>query len=180
MKYWIISDTHFGHDNIKKYCNRPDDCDEQILKNLKNIPQDDILIHLGDFCLGNDEYWHKRFFEIVKCKAILVKGNHDKKSYSWYYKNGWNFVCEKFDFKHEGKYITFSHIPQKITNINIHGHYHDTLPRLLRDENVVKGEKERNDTDFVLSNYNLKFHKLVSIEKDYNNFKPVLLDSLIK
>ena len=29
---WVISDTHFEHDNIKKLCYRPDDYNEQITK----------------------------------------------------------------------------------------------------------------------------------------------------
>jgi calcineurin-like phosphoesterase family protein len=46
---WIIGDTHLYHDNIVKYCNRPEDHTEILIKNLQDmIHEDDTLIHLGD------------------------------------------------------------------------------------------------------------------------------------
>jgi calcineurin-like phosphoesterase family protein len=178
-KIWIITDTHLGHDNIIKYCNRPENHNELILEGLKAINKGDELIHLGDFCIGKDKEWHEKFVALLPdVKKILILGNHDKQSKDWYLRNGWDFVCEQFSNNYYGKYITFSHIPIKgVQNINIHGHYHNNLPRLLAQNYVVEGEKERNDRDFALVNYNPKLHKLLCIEDE--NYKPVLLETFI-
>lgn len=172
---WIITDTHFGHDKMVEYCGRPKNHSDLILKNLAMIQTGDILIHLGDFCIGNDELWHKLFFEELSgVRKILVKGNHDRKSNNWYLTHGWDFVCDKFSDHFFGNYITFSHIPiNGIQNINIHGHFHNTLHRLL-DKKFYPGEEERNKEDFPLENYNPKLHRLITIEN--TNYKPILLE----
>lgn len=185
-KIWIITDTHLGHDNIVKYCNRPENHSELILEGLSKIKEGDTIIHLGDFCIGKDAYWHKEFFDrIPNTKRILILGNHDKKHKNWYLRNGWDFVCEQFSNNYFGKYITFSHIPiaenrfiKDIENINIHGHYHNNLPRLLKKQFVVEGEKERNDKDFILEHYNPKLHRLLCIEDE--NYQPILLETFIR
>ena len=49
MEYFAISDTHFLHNNIIKYCNRPQDHNRIMIKNwIKNVRDDDIVFHLGD------------------------------------------------------------------------------------------------------------------------------------
>jgi len=50
---WIISDTHFFHENIGRYCNRPENWQELIFKNWNDlISPDGTVLHLGDFVLG--------------------------------------------------------------------------------------------------------------------------------
>ena len=56
MKLWIIADTHFYHENIKRYQGRPDDFNEQIIRNwCKLVAYDDVVIHLGDVIFGLDK-----------------------------------------------------------------------------------------------------------------------------
>lgn len=86
MNYYFISDTHFYHGNIIRYCNRPfktvNEMNSTIVKNInKEVKEDDILIHGGDFAYGrmssieNIEYIR----QFIVCKnIILVCGNHDK------------------------------------------------------------------------------------------------------
>ena len=38
---YIIPDTHLGHENIKKYCNRPNNCEKIIEKNWNEIVKAD-------------------------------------------------------------------------------------------------------------------------------------------
>lgn len=54
MKIWITTDTHFGHDMLIQY-GRPTDFSERIFKGLEQVSPGDMLIHLGDFCIGKDE-----------------------------------------------------------------------------------------------------------------------------
>ena len=56
-RLFFTSDTHFNHTNILQYCNRPfkivDQMNETIITNWNNVVEpDDIVFHLGDFCLG--------------------------------------------------------------------------------------------------------------------------------
>ena len=88
----------------------------------------DTLIHLGDICIGNDAEWHKRFFANANCRCILVRGNHDSKSLSWYMSHGWQFACDRMDLNLYGKHIAFSHKPlpdDGSFDLNIHGHFHN-------------------------------------------------------
>ena len=179
MNYWIITDTHFGHKKMEEYCGRPSDFEKRIFQGLKKIKPDDVVIHLGDFCIGEDSKWHDLWNSaLFSNKRILVKGNHDKKSNTWYYSHGWHAVVDSFNLNYNGKLITFSHIPIKgIQNINIHGHFHNNLHRLLEDKYVVEGEKERNDKDFPLELYDKNIYKLLAIED--TKYEPILLDNLI-
>ncbi len=127
MKAYIISDTHFNHDKIKEYCNRPDNHEALLSSSMDKIKDSDLLIHLGDICIGNDEEVHRNI-SALPCRKILVMGNHDSKSWSWYMEHGWDFVCDAFRLKYCGKIIMFSHIPQPwdgIWEINVHGHLHN-------------------------------------------------------
>jgi len=163
---------------MSEYCGRPEDFSEQILQNIfKDLSPGDTLIHLGDFCFGRDDYWHNRLYTSLPafCKRILVRGNHDKKSNDWYLNHGWHFVCDEFSTTYFGKYVTFSHKPvMNIKNINVHGHFHNHLPRLLREDWVVEGEKERNADVLCGLNEN---HKLLFIEG--TDYHPVLLEKFL-
>lgn len=163
MKYYIISDTHFNHDEIIDYCDRPDNHEEILMKGMANINKHDALIHLGDICMGNDHIVHLNIIQFVHCKKILVLGNHDSKSASWYLDHGWDFVCDSFKMKYGGKNICFSHKPQPWDgdwDLNIHGHLH----------NLGHRDSEYKDLK--------KWHRLYSPE--LMNYKPVELNRFIQ
>jgi len=125
---YIVSDTHFEHKKIKDYENRPDNFNELIVKNWNDIVKDeDIVIHLGDVSFGDEEVWNK-YIPNLKGKKILVRGNHDTKSDTWYIKHGIMFMCEELIMKKYGKTILFSHRPKlnlsEEYDVNIHGHCH--------------------------------------------------------
>jgi calcineurin-like phosphoesterase family protein len=51
---WFTSDTHFGHNNILKFCKRPwntvEEMDEALINNWNAVVgTNDIVFHLGDF-----------------------------------------------------------------------------------------------------------------------------------
>lgn len=178
MKFYLITDTHFNHKKMVEYCGRPENFDELIWQSLESLPPDCTLIHLGDICIGNDVEVHERIKKLPY-KKVLIKGNHDKKSNTWYLNHGWDDVAKDMTGHHFGRYITFSHIPVKdVQNWNIHGHYHNNLPRILAKKWVVDGEKERNDRDFPLDQYNKNIYKLLAIEN--TNYQAVELEEFIK
>ena len=164
INFWLISDTHFSHRNICKYCNRPKDFETIIINNLikwKRVNGNDVLIHLGDFAFKDYSKWTKIWNDILgDTKRILVIGNHEHKSVDTYLKDGWSFVCDDFSITYKGKKILFSHKPTPDCgyDFNIHGHCHNKLP--------TKAE-----------GYNKKRQKLVKME---HNYKPIALNELIK
>ena len=162
MKYYIITDTHFNHtEKMTEYCKRPKDYNELIWKGLDTLNHTDVLIHLGDICIGNDAEIHGHL-QYMTFKKILIRGNHDKKSNSWYLEHGWDFVCEQFMNTYFGKKILFSHFPIEDCgyDINIHGHFHNSDHRRHEPELVaVKNDKQKL---LVLEDVN---YKPVNLEK---------------
>lgn len=161
---YLTTDTHFGHEMMcSKFGIRPKGFEAIILSNLMALPEDSTLVHLGDFCIGDDEEWHKKFMENIPCKRkVLVRGNHDNKSDTWYYNNGWSFICSSFIARYFGKRILFSHIPKDhshypFTQINVHGHTH--------------GDRHRDEE--LKDIYDPPYHREIALEK--TGLKPVLL-----
>lgn len=130
MKTWIISDTHFNHDKLleEDYGGRPLNWAEKFQKNIKVVQKEDLLIHCGDVCIGKDEEMHAKFIVPIPAKKILVRGNHDKKSTTWYLNHGWDMVVDTFIDYRLGKRVLYTHIPSPDLygcDFNIHGHIHN-------------------------------------------------------
>ena len=133
-KIWFCSDTHFNHANIIEYCNRPyhdiTEMSETIIANWNNVVnKDDIVWHLGDFCLGPDQ--KKTIPQLVSRlngKINLVLGNHDHHSIDFYYKSGFNRVYDRPVIINN--FVILSHAPLewvKDPMYNIFGHVHDNV-----------------------------------------------------
>lgn len=144
MKEWLITDTHFDHDNIGVYCARPDGWMDLILKNWREIvAPEDVVIHLGDVQVGNRHKLTELLYSVPGTK-ILVRGNHDNESCMWYMKHGFQAAVD--GLKYAG--VTFTHCPVNSlydgTDLNIHGHLHNdawkpnhSFQRLLAIEHVA-------------------------------------------
>ena len=165
MNIIITTDTHFNHKKLIEY-GRDENFEEKTKKWLKNnIKDNDLLIHLGDVCIGNDIDNNNWFKNELRCKTYLVRGNHDKKSIEWYLKNGWDVCADRLDIEMFGKRICFSHTPiawDGYFDINLHGHFHDTDHRRF--------EPEFNG---VICGYN----KLLALEN--NDYKSWYLKNLV-
>lgn len=82
MTIFYTSDSHFGHENIIKYCDRPfsntDEMDERLISNWNEVVQpEDTVYHLGDAALGKID---KSLANVGRLNGykILVLGNHDR------------------------------------------------------------------------------------------------------
>ena len=131
MKYWITTDTHFGHKNIIEYCGRPIGFEELIIENLKKVvAYDDVIIHLGDVAFRDHNSWVRRFCESIPGKKILCIGNHDRNSTSWYIDKGFCIACHELIIPIYGEKISFTHRESTSNNytLNIHGHGHNNGP----------------------------------------------------
>ena len=129
-KIWIISDNHFNHKNIIKYCNRPfstvEEMNETMIENWNKVVRDeDEVFCLGDFALcGKDkiiEIGHQ-----LRGRKRLIEGNHDGASLQTYYDAGFEMVSKYPIILNE--FFILSHIPQNIQKdgvyANIFGHIH--------------------------------------------------------
>jgi len=81
MKYFT-SDTHFFHENIIKFCNRPfdniKDMGQVLINNWNDIVgKDDEVYHLGDFAFTGNIKAIKTLKESLNGKIHLILGNHD-------------------------------------------------------------------------------------------------------
>lgn len=159
MNFYVITDTHFGHEKIHEFCDRPKGFENRILTAIHHtVSYDDVLIHLGDICWGDDVDWHIQLKNSCPGKMWLVRGNHDKKSTSWYLSHGWDCVVSTLTLKMFGQVILMSHKPQIDTgyDINIHGHFHNNDFRNHEsDLRAIKNNKQ----------------KLVMIEHGYRPFR---------
>ena len=172
-KIFLCSDTHFGHDREflwgpRGFTNYVEH-DTAVIENWNNVvTDDDIVYHLGDVMLGDNNYG-------MGCLAMLngqikiIPGNHDTPTRLELYKKLPNVevlgLAEMIKYKKYNFYL--SHHPTLTSNlekapylrmhlINMYGHTHQT-------------KRFFNDTPFM-------FH----VGLDSNNCTPILIDDAIE
>ena len=137
MKIFVISDTHFYHKNIIRYCNRPFESIEEmnaaLIKNWnKTVSNDDIVIFCGDFCFCRTAEKKEVTTAItnqLNGHKIIVKGNHDFKQLK-YTDCGWD---AEFYQEWAINGLNFRHRPDNIQSdaekwdIIFYGHVHDKV-----------------------------------------------------
>lgn len=130
---YFISDTHFGHSNIIKYCNRPFDdvhlMNKTIFDNInKVVKHDDILYILGDFCFRSKKPIDYRLR--ISCREVhLILGNHDKRKDFFIDDtttdmNGFSSIQEVKELIYCNKRIYLSHYPHRSWPASHKGSYH--------------------------------------------------------
>lgn len=81
---WFTSDTHFGHANVLRFCDRPWESIEQMNKALVDninarVAPSDTLYLLGDFSFKMPVEAARELRGKIRCRDIhWVPGNHDK------------------------------------------------------------------------------------------------------
>lgn len=132
---WVWSDTHFGHKNIIKYCDRPYPTVELmnacLLGNYKNVVQpNDIVIFGGDVGFMTEPKINEILDQMPGYKIQIV-GNHDIHRDGKLYDLNFDerYLCMVLDVvDHDTEYqLLFTHYP--MTNVpagcvNVHGHIH--------------------------------------------------------
>lgn len=170
MKTYLISDTHFNHKNIIKYCNRPFNDIMEMNKTIINnwnkiVSPDDIVYHLGDFFLGS-KYDLEDIVSKLNGKIYLIRGNHDRLTVKFYEDAG-IIVLKNAPIILDEYHVILSHRPLPDTMIkngfiNIHGHIHEKKLEDIYDNTLYSKDKHLN----------------VSI--DVTNYEPLLLEKVLK
>ena len=171
---WLSSDSHFGHSNIIKYCNRPfkdpQEMDEAIIENHnKLVKPEDIWYHLGDV------YFTKKCYALERMNGHkrLILGNHDDGKDPYLQQHFEKILVWRM-FPEFGLLLT--HVPVHLGEINnphaesrkekysvnIHGHLHEK--RVTYYDNKLK--KEINDPRYV------------SVCMEHINYSPVNIEEL--
>lgn len=91
--FYVISDTHFFHDNIVKFCGRdkqlewligPDEAEridhnEYMVQKWNEVVQPgDPVLHLGDVGFGKNPWQTEQMVKRLNGDKYLLYGNHDK------------------------------------------------------------------------------------------------------
>ena len=170
---WFTSDTHFGHENVLGFCDRPWDAiqamNDQLIDNINRlVAPDDTLYHLGDYSFKMTSADAADLRKRINCKDIhLIPGNHDK---DWTQPAvSWAFKVEKpiCVLKVEKMKLVLSHYPiadwqgMAHGSIHLHGHIH-TDGMKYNELNRMQG----------LYRYD--------VGVDANSYQPVSLEEIVK
>lgn len=169
MRYFVVSDFHFGHFNIIRYTNRPfkslEEMNETIIKrHNERVKPEDTVLFLGDFCFRSksgrgegDGFKAEHYLNQLNGKFIFVKGNHDRN-------NSLNTHIEKLIFSYAGKNYHFTHSPDNADfryDVNFVGHVHN----LWKFNRIRSGET---------------FTDLINVSCDVWDYYPQTIEELLK
>lgn len=138
---WFISDTHWGHENIMRFCpsrtvlgKTIEEHDEALIERWNaTVRPKDTVYHCGDFAFaGRKEkmQWAKRLNGLIK----IVRGNHDTQRSEKYTDLGMVLLPSAFPLPGL-RDVVLSHVPlhpMALANrwrLNVHGHLHEGLVR---------------------------------------------------
>jgi calcineurin-like phosphoesterase family protein len=170
---YYTSDTHFGHNNIIKHCNRPfssiDEMDEMLIQNWNNIvKQNDAIYIIGDLIFRLKPEKIDVYLQRLNGKKHLIIGNHDR---SWINKTPakhhfFESVNPMLYINDNGRSIIMCHYPMM------------TWPKQNKGAYMIYGH--------IHNNINLPFWQLIeenprmlNAGTDINQFKPATLEELI-
>ena len=169
MKTYIISDTHFNHENIIKYCNRPfssiKEMNETLINNWnKIVKKNDIVYHLGDFFLGS-KFDLKEIVNKLNGQIYLIRGNHEHLNVKSYEDAG-IIVLKNAPILLKEYKVALTHRPLpngmlKEGYVNLHGHIHNKKLEDIYDSKLY--DKTRH----------------LNVSCDVLNFQPVLINDLL-
>lgn len=112
---FFTSDTHFGHANIIKLCNRPfkdvEEMNEKLIENWnKVVSEDGTVFHLGDFAFGGSSVWNS-IIPRLNGHINLIMGNHDRKNLRQGYMSYFDMVVPQLQIEIEDNSIYLNHYP---------------------------------------------------------------------
>jgi calcineurin-like phosphoesterase family protein len=135
-KIFYISDTHFSHENIIKFDNRPfksvEEMNNTMLENWNSVVRkEDVVCILGDFIWKfKDEDFE--FVKRLNGSKRLILGNHDRCK-SAKFKNLFESITRYEKIKDGDKTIVLCHYPivayegsYNGRNLHFYGHVHTT------------------------------------------------------
>ena len=195
-KIWLISDCHFYHFNIIRYCHRPyktvEEMNEDIIQKWNDtVSPEDTVWNLGDFAFFTKKDHDKicKLIQRLNGKIHLLLGNHDRhvcNNLRFWYDLGFEKVIDK-PFLFMDQYI-LSHEPLITKNKidltyhpklkNIYGHVHNSNADFYALTPEQQKEWNSKNPDIRTIPDVTKHWFNVSIE--VINYKPIQFDEVIE
>lgn len=131
---YFTADTHFGHQNIIRFCNRPfsntEEMDEALIKNWNSrVNGNDTVYILGDMFFRSINA--ESILKSLKGKKRLIIGNHDSSWMTKFNASKYFISMDSFLEISDGKHaLTLCHYPlvtwkHAKKSYMIHGHIHN-------------------------------------------------------
>lgn len=168
---FLTSDTHFGHENIIKYVNRPfqtvEEMDETLISNInKTVGEDDELYILGDFCMNGGYSKRSAYRNQINCRNVhLILGNHDTRLIANFRLSPFKSEQDYCELEYKDIKFCLSHYPflswngRERKSIMCHGHIHSNV----RNNEINQWQRLRR----------------FDVGVDANNYTPVSLDYIL-
>lgn len=186
MNIFFTSDTHFGHNNIISYCDRPDETtsqmDQRLIDNWNRVVQKgDIVYHLGDFSFHRKKEEVEKLLILLNGQIHLVLGNHDhdciRKAKGWASVTAMKDIKVKYIDKQgitRFQEITLCHYAMKVWKHSgygawqLYGHSHGTLPDDSSAFQMDVGVDANNFTPISFYQVKAFMEKKYYLPKDYH------------
>lgn len=183
---YFVSDTHFDHSNIVRYCDRPFNSGREMNKQLiskwnKTVSNGDTVLFGGDLSISSNPKRSAELNRKLNGSIILLKGNHDGfngsevpfpvqkstyftyeyrgKEYEFYYSHFPSDYQERTTRDDSRVQPKYARTPEWFDGWNIHGHVHNN---------------DMNEYPFV--NH---VEKSINIGVDVTNYKPVSIEQIV-
>ena len=171
-KVFFTSDTHFTHANIIRFCSRPfknvEEMDETMIANWNRVvSENDIVFHLGDFCMGGSSKW-TNVLNRLNGKIYLIIGNHDMKNLKQSCSDRFEKVAMQMYIEVDKQKIYLNHCPFLCYG----GAYRDTW-QLFGHVHTNK-----NNTGIDAPRLKMLFPTQYDVGVDNNNFTPVSFEQV--
>lgn len=136
---------------------------EMLIANWNEVVgADDIVFHLGDFCLGDSAKWN-RLLDRLNGKICLILGNHDLRNFRKSYADRFESVAMQMNIEVDNQKICLNHYPFLCYD----GSY-DGVWQLFGHVHI-----NRNNTGNDATRLKMLFPTQYDVGVDNNNFTPV-------
>lgn len=177
QKIFFTSDTHWYHENIIKFCNRPFydvyDMNERLIQNWNSVVgENDIVFHLGDiFFCGSKEA--EEILSRLNGKIYLILGNHDYKNLNEGYMNKFELVTPKMNIIVDDQKILLNHEPLLAFSGAYRG-LNATWQLFGHVHSLPKNEGTGLDIQRLIN----LFPSQYDVGVDHNNFTPISFEEV--
>lgn len=161
-RVFIVSDLHFDHKNIIKYCNRPfrsvNEMNRAMLANWnKRVRNGDKVYYLGDMTFGRrsrpTDFWLSK----LNGKIQFIRGNHDTDIITKA-----EVIKNNFLIRYKGHDLLLMHDPYRPASY---------------DGWIIHGDKHNNSPE-KFPHVHCK-NKTINICAEYTKYAPMSLDEII-
>lgn len=132
MTIFFTADTHFGHANIIRYCDRPfeskEEHDRVLIENWNSVVKPrDVVYHLGDVGFDGPDQLHKTL-QKLNGQIFLLRGNHDGPATREPASSRFGFIKDthliRVPVNGNKQKIFLSHYPHRTWPMAHHGSWH--------------------------------------------------------